>query len=77
MLAEMLAEGQRILLFSQFTSMHSLIGDELVKCGIKWVKLTRQSQKRNEIITEFTSRAVPLFLISLKGWRGRPEPAAG
>ncbi|MFZ4624623.1 MAG: SNF2-related protein [Rhodoferax sp.] len=66
MLPEMLGEGRRILLFSQFTSMLSLIEDELVKRGIKWVKLTGQSQKRDDIITEFTSGKVPLFLISLK-----------
>ncbi len=66
MLPEMLAEGRRILLFSQFTSMLSLIEDELIKRNIKWVKLTGQSQKRDDLITQFTSGAVPLFLISLK-----------
>ena len=66
MLPEMLAEGRRILLFSQFTTMLSLIEDELVKRKIKWVKLTGQSQKRDELIEQFTSGAVPLFLISLK-----------
>jgi SNF2 family DNA or RNA helicase len=66
MLPEMLAEGRRILLFSQFTTMLSLIEDELVKRKIKWVKLTGQSQKRDDLIEQFTSGAVPLFLISLK-----------
>jgi superfamily II DNA or RNA helicase len=66
MLPEMLAEGRRILLFSQFTTMLSLIENELVKRKIKWVKLTGQSQKRDELIEQFTSGAVPLFLISLK-----------
>lgn len=66
MLPEMLAEGRRILLFSQFTTMLSLIETELVKRKIKWVKLTGQSQKRDALIEQFTSGEVPLFLISLK-----------
>jgi len=66
LLPEMLAEGRRVLLFSQFTSMLELIEQELKKREIPWVKLTGQSQKRDELIERFTSGAVPLFLISLK-----------
>ena len=66
LLPEMLAEGRRILLFSQFTSMLTLIEAELAKRNIAWVKLTGQSQKRDALIEQFTSGAVPLFLISLK-----------
>ena len=66
MLPEMLAEGRRILLFSQFTSMLTLIEAELEARKLKWVKLTGQSQKRDALIEQFTSGQVPLFLISLK-----------
>jgi len=66
LLPEMLAEGRRVLLFSAFTSMLSLIEDELLKRKIAWVKLTGQTQKRDEVIERFTSGQVPLFLISLK-----------
>jgi superfamily II DNA or RNA helicase len=66
MLPEMLAEGRRILLFSQFTSMLSLIEDELRKHKLTWTKLTGQTQKRDEVISRFTSGEVPIFLISLK-----------
>ncbi len=66
LLPEMLSEGRRILLFSQFTSMLTLIEAELKKRDLKWVKLTGQSQKRDDLIEQFTSGAVPLFLISLK-----------
>jgi len=66
LLPEMLAEGRRILLFSQFTSMLTLIEAELKKRQIPWVKLTGQSQKRDSVIEQFTSGQVPLFLISLK-----------
>jgi SNF2 family DNA or RNA helicase len=54
------------LLFSQFTSMLTLIEAELKKRKIGWVKLTGQSQKRDELIAQFTSGQVPIFLISLK-----------
>ncbi len=66
LLPEMLAEGRRVLLFSSFTSMLTLIEDELKSRDIPWVKLTGQSQKRDAIIERFTSGEVPLFLISLK-----------
>ena len=66
MLPEMLAEGRRVLLFSQFTSMLALIEAELKKRGLPWVKLTGQSRNRDAIIDQFTSGQVPLFLISLK-----------
>jgi superfamily II DNA or RNA helicase len=66
MLPEMLAEGRRILLFSQFTSMLELIEAELKERNIPWVKLTGQSTKRDALIERFTSGEVPLFLISLK-----------
>ncbi|MBY0411833.1 MAG: DEAD/DEAH box helicase [Burkholderiaceae bacterium] len=65
-LPEMLAEGRRVLLFSQFTSMLALIEAELQKRGVPWVKLTGQSQRRDALIEQFTSGQVPLFLISLK-----------
>jgi superfamily II DNA or RNA helicase len=65
-LPEMLAEGRRVLLFSQFTSMLTLIEKELQKRKLSWVKLTGQSQNRDALIERFTSGAVPLFLISLK-----------
>lgn len=66
LLPEMVAEGRKILLFSQFTTMLTLIEAELKKHKIGWVKLTGQSQKRDDIIARFTSGEVPVFLISLK-----------
>jgi SNF2 family DNA or RNA helicase len=66
LLPEMVAEGRRILLFSQFTSMLTLIEAELKLRGIPWVKLTGQSQNRDALIEQFTSGAAPIFLISLK-----------
>ena len=66
MLPDMLAQGRRILLFSQFTSMLELIEAALKERQLPWVKLTGQSTKRDAIIERFTSGEVPLFLISLK-----------
>lgn len=77
LLPEMLAEGRRVLLFSQFTSMLTLIEAELKARGIAWTKLTGQTQRRDAAIERFTSGEVPLFLISLKaGGTGLNLPQA-
>ncbi|GAB1394352.1 hypothetical protein MASR1M60_25160 [Rhodocyclaceae bacterium] len=66
MLEELLDEGRRILLFSQFTSMISLIEAELDKQNIRYAKLTGQTKDRETPINDFQQGRVPLFLISLK-----------
>lgn len=66
LLPEMVLEGRRILLFSQFTSMLTLIEAELKKAGLAWTKLTGQTQNREAAIERFTGGEVPIFLISLK-----------
>ncbi|MEJ2609771.1 MAG: DEAD/DEAH box helicase [Candidatus Thiodiazotropha sp.] len=66
MLPELLDEGRRILLFSQFTSMLGLIELSLAKEKISYTKLTGQTRKRDEAIELFRSGQVNLFLISLK-----------
>ena len=66
MLPELLDEGRRVLLFSQFTSMLSLIEEALTAQGIEYVKLTGQTKDRETPINRFQNGEVPLFLISLK-----------
>lgn len=66
LLPEMVAEGRRVLLFSQFTSMLTLIEAELKKRNLAWTKLTGQTHNREAAIEAFTSGAAPIFLISLK-----------
>jgi len=66
MLPELLEEGRRILLFSQFTSMLTLIEEVLGNKGIGYTKLTGKTRKRDEAIEHFKSGEVNLFLISLK-----------
>ncbi len=65
-LPEMISEGRRILLFSQFTSMLALIEQELAKAKINYVLLTGQTTDRATPIQRFQGGEVPLFLISLK-----------
>ena len=66
MLVELLEEGRRVLVFSQFTSMLALIEEELGAREIPYVKLTGQTRKRDEVVARFQGGDVPLFLISLK-----------
>jgi SNF2 family DNA or RNA helicase len=66
MLDELMSEGRRVLLFSQFTSMLSLIEPELTTRGFSWVKLTGKTKDRDTPIRRFQNGEVPLFLISLK-----------
>lgn len=63
---EMVEEGRRILIFSQFAQMLSLIEEALQEKGIELVKLTGQTRNRSEVIEKFQEGTVPVFLISLK-----------
>ncbi len=67
---EMVEEGRRILIFSQFAQMLGLIEQSLQERGLDFVKLTGQTRNRSEIIDKFQAGEVPIFLISLKagGW---------
>ncbi len=66
MLPELVDEGRRVLLFSQFTSMLSLIEHELDKAGLSYVTLTGDTNDRETPIRRFQDGEVPIFLISLK-----------
>jgi SNF2 family DNA or RNA helicase len=66
MLPELVSEGRRILVFSQFTSMLELIEEELAKEKLNYVKLTGDTQNREEVVRQFQDGEVPIFLISLK-----------
>ena len=65
MLPELIEDGRRILLFSQFTTMLGLIEAELDKAKIKYVKLTGQTKDRQTPVETFQAGKVPVFLISL------------
>ena len=63
---DMVAEGRKVLIFSQFTSMLALIEQRLHSENIGFSKLTGKTKKRSEAIEAFQSGQVPVFLISLK-----------
>jgi superfamily II DNA or RNA helicase len=65
-LPELVAEGRRILLFSQFTSMLRLIETAVTDLRIPYCLLTGETKDRTAVVERFQSGAVPLFLISLK-----------
>jgi SNF2 family DNA or RNA helicase len=66
LLPEMVEEGRRILVFSQFTRMLGLIESEVQAAGFDYVKLTGQTRDRETPVRRFQQGEVPLFLISLK-----------
>lgn len=66
MLEELFEEGRRVLLFSQFTSMLSLIEDELQKRSVDYAILTGQTRDRRTPVKEFQNGKRQIFLISLK-----------
>jgi superfamily II DNA or RNA helicase len=66
MLPALIAEGRRILLFSQFTSMLHLIEKVVKALCIPYCVLTGDTRQRTEMVARFQDGGVPLFLISLK-----------
>ena len=64
---EALDAGHRILVFSQFTSMLSIIREELETRELKYCYLDGSTKDRQARVRQFNSdRSIPLFLISLK-----------
>ncbi len=65
-LVELVAEGHRALVFSQFTSYLDQVSARLQREGIAYSSLDGSSRNRGQIIDEFRTGAAPVFLISLK-----------
>lgn len=63
---ELLEEGRKILVFSQFTSILAIIEERLKIRKIIYSKLTGATRKREEAIEKFTTGDAKIFLISLK-----------
>lgn len=66
LLEGLLANGSRVLLFSQFTSMLALIQQALDERRIDYVTLTGETQDRRTPVEQFQSGEAPVFLLSLK-----------
>ena len=67
-LPDLVAQGRRLLVFSQFTAMLDLVADELTELGLPHLRLTGATPagQRGDIVARFQAREVPLLLASLK-----------
>ncbi len=65
-LDEILAEGHRTLVFSQFTSFLGLVAARLEARGIRYAYLDGSTRDRDAAIASFRDGDAPVFLISLK-----------
>ena len=67
LLEPLLAEKQKILIFSQFVQMLQLLEKECVTRGIKTHLLTGQTKDRQEVVNAFANDTEPgVFLLSLR-----------
>lgn len=67
LLEEVIDGGHRVLVFSQFVSMLTLLKERLAADGIEYCYLDGSTTNRGAVVEQFqTNRAIPVFLISLK-----------
>ncbi|MCB1230196.1 MAG: DEAD/DEAH box helicase [Verrucomicrobiae bacterium] len=66
LLPDMVEEGRRVLIFSQFAQMLALIEKALDKKKIRYQTLTGATKDRGELCDRFQAGKVPVFLISLR-----------
>ncbi len=66
LLAEVVAEGHRALVFSQFTGFLSLVRERFGREGIDYEYLDGRTRDRAARIDSFREGEAPVFLISLK-----------
>jgi len=65
-LDDVVAEGHRALVFSQFTSYLARAADRLDAAGVPYVYLDGSTTRRGEVVDEFRTGDAPVFLLSLK-----------
>jgi len=66
LLEKQLAEGRRVLVFSQFTRMLALLAAGLVERNVKYALLTGATVDRQKQVKAFQDGLMNVFLISLK-----------
>ncbi|MGL5136277.1 MAG: SNF2-related protein [Beijerinckiaceae bacterium] len=66
LLAILIDEQRRVVVFSQFTGMLDLIEEQLAVASISFVRLDGQSRNRTELTQLFQDGDAPVFLVSLK-----------
>lgn len=65
-LTEVLSEGHRVLVFSQFVEMLSILRTQLEGLNIGYEYLDGRTRERQERVDRFNAGSEPVFLISLK-----------
>jgi SNF2 family DNA or RNA helicase len=65
-LDELVQEGHRALVFSQFTSFLGRVKGRLDAAGIEYAYLDGSTKRRGDVVKNFKGGAKPVFLISLK-----------
>ncbi|MFP4401680.1 MAG: SNF2-related protein [Candidatus Nanoarchaeia archaeon] len=67
LLDEVLEGGEKVLVFSQFTSMMNIMEKDLKEKKVNYLRLDGSTQNRQQLVDEFNSNEdVKVFLISLK-----------
>ena len=68
MLPEMVAEGRRVLVFSQFTELLALVAEQLALLELPFLSLTGKTppKERGSVVQRFQAQEVPVLLLSLK-----------
>jgi SNF2 family DNA or RNA helicase len=65
-LEDIVADGHRVLVFSQFTRFLTLARQRIRREGIDHCYLDGRTRKRDDVISDFRTGTAPVFLISLK-----------
>ncbi|MET3719933.1 MULTISPECIES: DEAD/DEAH box helicase [unclassified Arthrobacter] len=65
-LEDLVAEGHRALIFSQFTGFLGKVRERLVEEKIEFCYLDGSTRNRTDVVNEFKNGSAPVFLISLK-----------
>ncbi len=67
LLQEVIDSGEKVLVFSQFTSMLDIFETDLKNSGIRYTRLDGSTKNRQEVVDEFNeNEEIKVFLISLK-----------
>ncbi|MHA7247891.1 DEAD/DEAH box helicase [Arthrobacter tecti] len=65
-LEDIIAEGHRALIFSQFTGFLGKAAERLEAAGMEYAYLDGKTRRRASVVEKFKSGRAPVFLISLK-----------
>ncbi|MBP2218001.1 DEAD/DEAH box helicase [Arthrobacter sp. CAN_C5] len=65
-LEDIVAEGHRALIFSQFTGFLAKAAERLDAAGMEYAYLDGKTRRRAQVVEKFKSGKAPVFLISLK-----------